>query len=277
MLIFLENIMKILKILTLYTTLSFAADEDIHPAVNFVIGGTSATIENCITQPLIYIKNRLQQQAKIDLLNSYKGFVINTAAFAPIVALQTATNGSLQKFSDNNFANAFASGAVSALANTPSDLVMLHQQNTGVSLRQMFMHLLRHGKLRGLYSGFIATAMREGGFASGYLYGISKLKPIIKKNFNINDNLTLTTATGIPVGLTVTAFTQPWDTIKTNMQQHYDKRKLLRDSVKEIYKQNGVSGFYRGFLPRSLTVMLSITIISQLNDALRDIYLAMNR
>ena len=269
--------MKILRILILYATLSFAADEDIHPVVNFVIGGTSATIENCITQPLIYVKNRLQQQAAIELLNIYKGFFINTAAFAPIVALQTATNGSLQKFSDNNFANAFASGAASALVNAPSDLIMLHQQNTGASLRQMFIHLIKHGQVGGLYSGFIATAMREGGFASGYLYGISKLKPIIKEKYNINDNLTLIAAAGIPVGLTVTAFTQPWDTIKTNMQQHYEKKMRLRDSLKNIYKQNGISGFYKGFLPRSLTVMLSITIISQLNEALRDIYIAMNR
>ncbi|OGB84748.1 hypothetical protein A3F66_01145 [candidate division TM6 bacterium RIFCSPHIGHO2_12_FULL_32_22] len=269
--------MKIFRIIILYTTLSFSADDDIHPAINFVIGGTSATVENCVTQPLIYIKNRLQQQARIDLLNSYKGFVVNTAAFAPIVALQTATNGSLQSISDNNFANAFASGAASALVNAPSDLVMLHQQNTGASLRQMFMHLLRHGKLRGLYSGFSATAMREGGFASGYLYGISRLKPIIKEYLNINEDLKLTVATGAPVGLAVTAFTHPWDTIKTDMQQHYDKKKLLRNSIKEIYKKNGFSGFYKGFMPRSLTVMLSITIISQLNEALRDIYLAMNR
>jgi solute carrier family 25 carnitine/acylcarnitine transporter 20/29 len=53
--------------------------------------------------------------------------------------------------------------------------------------------------------------------------------------------------TGIQYGITIVVVGQPFDTVKTKMQaQEEYKNKTLTQSMKEIFKKEGIKGFYRG-------------------------------
>lgn len=240
----------------------------INPFVaNLAIGLLNATAENTLTQPLDMLKNYAQQKhhtpVRLGLRALYRGFWTNTASYAPTVAMQTAAHG-LTKDKLNPEASAIIAGLFSALITAPTESIVIHQQNTGLSAKEVAAKLLRENAYKKIFRGLIPTMMREGAFAGGYLAFVEKAKQILK-NKGIKGNTELTLFAGIPVGLATAAVTQPADTIKTIIQANYKSNTSLRAEVKKLFIEFGIKGFYRGFYIRAAIVTISITFLSEVN------------
>lgn len=69
-----------------------------NPIQNLFIGAVGGALDVCIQQPLVTVKNALQDKRPIPTSPRlfYRGTVINAGSIAPITALQFAINGILR-------------------------------------------------------------------------------------------------------------------------------------------------------------------------------------
>jgi len=60
-----------------------------------LIGGAAGTLEVLINQPLVAVKNALQERRPVPMNPAvlYRGVVVNAGSIAPITAVQFAVNG----------------------------------------------------------------------------------------------------------------------------------------------------------------------------------------
>lgn len=235
---------------------------------NIGIGSIAGIIEVVTTQPLIYIKNMLQQKKSISFKPKimYRGFGVSIASMGPTTAIQIATNKALESVIDGDdetakIKRAFCAGALSATASTPIELIILKQQNSGKKVFPAIKQLLHEAGPRVAGRGLAANAVRDGGFTVGYLI----LFPLIKKSIKpyLDNEVAVTIVGGGITGVATAIATHPADTVKTILQRDY-KRKRIRhiwDAVKTIYKNDGIKGFYKGVIPRATRAALAIPII----------------
>jgi solute carrier family 25 citrate transporter 1 len=114
------------------------------PLEHTAIGALGGTVEVCIMQPLVGIKNALQEGRPIpkNPAHLYRGLLMNIVSMAPITASQFGTNRLMQTVvlekSENDltgverFGSAAVAGAVSAFIASPSELIIIQQQVSGV-------------------------------------------------------------------------------------------------------------------------------------------------
>jgi hypothetical protein len=91
---------------------------------------------------------------------------------------------------------------------------------------------------RMLYKGF--TPFTSQMFVK-YFLRFSAFEMFKSKNDNILQNF----GAGICAGITESLFITPFELIKTNLQTTQNKKPI--EVVKNLYKQNGIKGLYRGF------------------------------
>lgn len=152
----------------------------------------------------------------------------------------------------NYYYNVFASGVVSGLSCgvvvTPIEKFKIEMQN-GSTYSKVFESLTKNRTfdttLKLLYRGYASTIIREGlGF--GIYFSVYDYC----KNYHIKNNgecnLLWSMMYGSLSGTTAWAIMFPSDQIKT-IQQHHNKKFI--ESIKHIYNQHGIKGFYRGYIP----------------------------
>lgn len=244
---------------------------------NFLIGAANAVIENSVTQPLDIVKSYAQQNQKLpkhanlssQLKFLYRGFTPKTFDYSMAVATQTAIDCKVKPYTNEITGAIFAGVSSSALTTTPLELIAVQQQNTGLSTLEILKKLKKEGCLKKLHRGFIPTAIREGGFAGGYLAGVEKMKKIISEKTGIKNNLALAISSGLPVGLVITTVTHPADTIKTIMQGNYQSSTSTIQECKKLLKNEGLRGFFKGAQSRLGIITISITILNEFNIWIR--------
>jgi solute carrier family 25 carnitine/acylcarnitine transporter 20/29 len=163
-------------------------------------------------------------------------------------------------FSNGLKAGAF-SGVIGSLIVNPVELIKCRMQadhGKYQSSAECLHQVLRNQGLKELYRGMFSTLARElpsmgGQFAA---YEIAKDHFLGKKTAK---TLTFQESfiTGGIAGIGAWVFAYPQDVVKTRLQVHnkeYKKAKWLPDGGfldcwREIYRENGVKGFFRGILP----------------------------
>ncbi|RHY02705.1 hypothetical protein DYB36_011902 [Aphanomyces astaci] len=114
------------------------------------IGSASGIFEVCCQQPLLSIKNCIQQNQPISFRPSvlYRGVGIMCASIAPVSGVQFAVDGMLSSYLQRHHASPPASsdtsriatasfaGVCSSLLSSPAELVMTLQQRTGHTMVQ---------------------------------------------------------------------------------------------------------------------------------------------
>jgi len=252
-------------------------------ALNSVIGGATGTIEVLATQPFLYGKNKLQQgqslkeiikEVSLHFRMLYRGCGISIVNMAPTTAIQITTHRALHTlFSDDDLISStlcsFASGTVSALASTPTELVILHQQNNGQSAYQTVRKIVATQPYSVLYRGVTPKAFREGLFTIGFF----SLYPSIKNQVHahvIDNNAAAVFIAGASTGLFTSVISHPFDTISTIMQADYERKNstTMLQTAQHIHKKHGYRGFSKGATLRSLNIALSIPIMTQAQQTL---------
>jgi len=116
-------------------------------------------------------------------------------------------------------------------------------------------HIAKHEGIRGLFSGFITTVLRDAPYSgiSYLVYDQSKTK--LKAAISAPDPVINLLAAGFG-GVVATLITHPQDVLKTRLQISpvHNSSQFWRSFplIKEMYHQEGVAGFYKGLVPRLL-------------------------
>lgn len=240
------------------------------------IGAIAGTAEIIVDSPLIYFKNTLQQPDLKVSLNPkvwYRGFKMNVGAMGPTTAFQVCADAGLESVVPgtdpmSKVARAFTAGALSAAVNGPVELIIIDQQKNGGALADTCKKLVAKAGWKVFTRGWVATAMREGAFTTGYLVAFPMAEEVIRSKV---DNAFLAyVGAGAATGLAVATATHPIDTIKTRMQADYEKQTIgnMRDAVRTIYAERGVAGFFSGVSPRAVRASLAIPLIGSIKGLL---------
>ncbi|KAG2444440.1 hypothetical protein HXX76_001193 [Chlamydomonas incerta] len=248
------------------------------PGEHTAIGALGGTVEVCIMQPLVGIKNALQEGRPIprNPAHLYRGLLMNIVSMAPITASQFGTNRLMQtvvlKKSEadltplERFGSAGVAGAVSAFIASPSELIIIQQQKSGRSLSAEMTHFMQTYGASSLVRGLIPAIGREMLYAAGYL----GLFPIIKQNLDEkmpgSPGLSLVVS-GVTGGVFAAFCSHPFDTAKTRMQAFmYSKPEYanLRATFATIYKEGGLPRFWKGLAPRMLRIVCATFILNSL-------------
>jgi ornithine carrier protein len=149
----------------------------------------------------------------------------------------------------------FLSGAAVSFVLTPVELIKCRlQSQTGQHYRgplSVISHTLRQEGISGLFRGHLGTVLREA-FGGAAWFGTYELvvRQFLEKSPHAKTKDDLSTwqlmTAGALSGVSYNAALFPADVIKSR-QQSSDARESFRKVASDLYRKEGVKGFYRGF------------------------------
>jgi len=227
-----------------------------------------------VGQPMVYCKNMLQQgiRPSANPLHWYRGYVIHASSMVPITAMQMWSNNVIARMltggkpelaSDvQKSIAAVGAGAFTSTVASPSELVILYQQNAGTSLLQAAKDVYRRYGMAGYLRGMPLVATRDGIFTFGYLNLGPRLQSFLAEKFGSGAGFLGSLGVGMVVGIV----THPVDTVKTEVMRPekapgYNMFHAYRDVARQ-----GTSAFFKGVAPRTLRIMASVLLYSNLSE-----------
>ncbi|KAI1366597.1 mitochondrial carrier [Xylaria arbuscula] len=252
------------------------------PLISLLAGGIAGGVEATCTYPFEFAKTRVQLYGHEGVRNPF-AVVARVARQEGFTALykgcSTMVVGSIGKdavrfvvfdkirslFEDPEtrrlgLAGSIGSGMLagvfaSTIAVTPSERIktaLIDDARTSRRFRSP-LHciavLYREQGFRGaLYSGYVATTLKQIGTTGFRLGTYSAIKDWERAKGIPVDNAVTSFANGAVAGTVTTLATQPFDTVKTKVQQA--KRTSTMDAIRTIVAEDGVRGFWRGTVMR---------------------------
>ncbi|XP_028304326.1 mitochondrial glycine transporter B-like isoform X2 [Gouania willdenowi] len=272
-----------------------------HPALKaFMCGSLSGTCSTLLFQPLDLVKTRLQtlqNNAKpgapkvgmftvfINVIRTekffslWKGVSPSFVRCIPGVGIYFSTFYSLkQHFFLDRAPNAGEAVLLGAGARTVAGVCMLPftviktRFESGsfnyVSVAGALRSMYETEGFRALFSGLTATLLRDAPFSGIYVMFYSQAKKALPHTVTSAPYAPLVNfGCGVVAGVMASLATQPADVVKTYIQVRLSHCSTS-EAIRCIYTEHGVSGFFRGAVPRSLrrTLMAAMawTVYEQL-------------
>uniref|UniRef100_A0A8C5QWR9 Mitochondrial glycine transporter n=1 Tax=Leptobrachium leishanense TaxID=445787 RepID=A0A8C5QWR9_9ANUR len=256
----------------------------LHPVVKaFLCGSLSGTCSTLLFQPLDLVKTRLQalplsatgrQPGMLrlfitiihneNILGLWKGVSPSFLRCIPGVGLYFSTlYAAKQHFFLEQDPSPLESVLLGAGSRTLTGVCMLpftvlktRYESGKYGYRSVYgalQHIYRTEGPRGLFSGLTATLLRDAPFSGIYLMFYTQAKKIVlQEQIDPSFSLLLNFGCGIFAGILASLATQPADVIKTHMQLSCEKYQWTVQAANVIFKNHGVTGFFRGGVPRAL-------------------------
>lgn len=196
----------------------------------FYKGAISGATGLLCSHPIDTIKSNVQNGTKIkwNIRSLYRGVTPPLIGMGLEKAIVFGVYQNMVEHTNRTVAGALAGLACSFIVTPVDRLKIIYQTNQPKV------------KLNTLYRGFGNTITREmPGFAI-YFNVYESLKSIMSEP-NFYHHMMF----GAVSGSLSWAFIYPQDMVKTQIQASSDK--LVVDIIKNVYKNNGIRGFYRGF------------------------------
>ncbi|KAL5206038.1 hypothetical protein ABZP36_034247 [Zizania latifolia] len=206
--------------------------------------------------------------AERGVLGLYGGLASKVACSAPISAIYTLTyetvKAALMPILPKEYHSIAhcAAGGCSSIATsflfTPSECIK-QQMQVGSQYQNCWDALLgclRRGGVTSLYAGWGAVLCRNIPHSIVKFYTYESLKQSMLKSAPANANLDSgqTLFCGGFAGSAAALFTTPFDVVKTRVQLQafnpVSKYEGVHHALKEIFRQEGLQGLYRGLTPR---------------------------
>ncbi len=245
---------------------------------SIVSGGVLGFTEVMVNHPLWSIKTRMQghRPFTLNLEKLYRGVRFAAISKVPLTSTQIGMNQFIKKnfFSDNQelsstqrILSSFAAGVTSSIFCCPTDMILSNIKKDEVSAIKTTARLYSQGGVRKLYTGLLATMIREGFYVTFFL----AVTPLLKKKMEpfYESNIMASILAGIASGIGAAITSQPADTIKT-VQQRALESKDFPDTFKFIYASHGASGLFKGFFPRCMRVISGVTLLGVMNSKVTD-------
>lgn len=133
---------------------------------------------------------------------------------------------------------------------------------------QCTMLIWRERGIRGLWSGYVATTLKQAGATSVRLGSYNIIKDWEKER-GWQPSIALNFFNGMVAGTTTTLLTQPVDTLKTRAQGVASQKIMV--AVEEIWRTNGIRGFWSGTVMRLGRTVLSGGVLFTTNEFMSDL------
>lgn len=272
-----------------------------HPALKaFVCGSVSGTCSTLLFQPLDLVKTRLQTlQSNVkpgtpkvgmfavflhvvrteNFFGLWKGISPSFVRCVPGVGIYFSTFYSLkQHFFQDQSPNAGQAVLLGAGARTVAGVSMLpvtviktrfeSGRYNYVSVAGALRSVYETEGVRALFSGLTATLLRDAPFSGIYVMFYSQAKRSLPQEVSGTVYSPLVNfGCGVVAGVLASLVTQPADVVKTRIQVSTSPFSTSQ-AIRYIYTENGLRGFFRGAVPRSLrrTLMAAMawTVYEQL-------------
>lgn len=158
-------------------------------------------------------------------------------------------------------AMASTSGFLGGLAGNPADVLnvrMQHDKSLPPEKRRNYKHVI-HGLVRmvreegvtSLWRGVWPNSARAVLMTASQLASYDAFKRLLITNANMSDNLKTHFTASFLAGFVATTICSPVDVIKTRIMSasHTETRQGLGELIKEIYRKEGVTWVFRGWVP----------------------------
>ncbi|KAL4240286.1 hypothetical protein ACF0H5_001080 [Mactra antiquata] len=107
--------------------------------------------------------------------------------------------------------------------------------------------------MKGLFSGIAPTLLRDVPFSGLYYMFYTQLKQLSILDSVPDSRLPMLHFTcGVTAGIMASMITQPADVLKTHMQLYPQRYRHLGHAMKFVYQRDGIEGFWRGIIPRTI-------------------------
>lgn len=240
----------------------------------FFIGAAAGAATTIAIEPLIYIKNRYQQNKILNLRQIYRGLPVNATGFIPTMAIQNSVfshvENSLNKtdFSpiSKKIIAAVAAGTASTVTSCPRELLIIQQQNNGGNFYDNYKKLVKKYGLTISWKAGTLVAIRNSSFAGCFFVLTPKLSD------------KLDTLAPFVSGTVSAIITHPLDTIKTRLQAqpHKNMKQIIQEIYTEVYPnayfKSGIISFSRGIIPRIVGVATTMTLEYRFRECFTQLY-----
>lgn len=168
-------------------------------------------------------------------------------------------------FQVSNFINAMCSKMVTTVIVSPINVLKTRFEVVGndeySSVRHAVKKIFEKEGVYGFYRGTFATVLRDGPY-SGIQYSLYKSLLDLKSWHQGNSDHGkgyIALSAGISGAIAI-LLTYPFDNIRVRYQYSQAERKSLWVFCEEIYRNEGMEGFYKGYLPRVLKKICSAAV-----------------
>lgn len=255
-------------------------NEKLSVAQSLFSGSVAGALEVLANHPFWTIKTRVQKKEDFTLNPRvlYRGILASAASEVPITAIQLGLNRGLQLYAfgdqkdlsaSQRLASAFTAGVGSAFISCPTEMVITAQGTLESNFYTAGLQVFQQRGFKGFYTSLPATGMREGLFTAFFL-GVTPLVKTWLRPYSTNEN-SLHIFSGVISGVAATVVSQLFDTVKTDQQTvGLNQPVNFNSSVKKIYRESGVLGFFKGGLARGARVASAVTLMSWVTDSLEE-------
>lgn len=250
------------------------------------VGLLGGALETLLLMPLVTWK--LYRQAGIPKPRSfrhlYTGTTIQAAQVAPIQAAQVLTCGLLEKHFfgatdlkrariEHQLLSGFVSGALSALAITPMEMIIIQQTRLGLGSLQTAQHVICNHGPQSLWRGLGATTARAAVCCTGSL-GLTPIISSYLSSVTVGGERPFPSSVCWMVGSSLSGtaaavMSHPVDTAKTLVQADIagGHSRSAWHAAWQLMRKDGPRALFRGIAPRALRLCCSSYVINSVREA----------
>lgn len=216
-------------------------------AINFARGGISGICGVCISHPFDTIKTNFQENKKISykITNLYRGIIPPIIGVGLEKAVVFGTYETSKYYlRKHNLNSKYDNVICGALSGFNASIIVTPFERMKILLQANINNSINKYNHKFLFQGLSATFTRETpGFAIYFtVYEYLKNKYYHKKKITPTSSFTF----GAIAGIVSWIFIYPQDRVKTKMQIELSNQTFMK-TIKNIYTQEGLKSFYRGF------------------------------
>lgn len=236
------------------------------------LSGLSVGIANICTSPLDMIKVRMQLSKNEKNIYKIGANIIKTEGFlslwsgiGPSIArgfffggarlgLYTPIKNRISNDLPPNFYQKMLAGSISgglaAMVTSPIELIKTNLQSkksNNKNSTQVIKDIIKKHGLIGLWNGSIPGLLRSSLLTASQCAIYDESKKTLKHYIDFHEGFKLHIFASMISGLVTTTITSPLDVIKTNMYTGNVASKGMIHCTYELYKINGIPGFFSGW------------------------------
>ncbi|KAH3872288.1 mitochondrial glycine transporter-like [Dreissena polymorpha] len=248
---------------------------------SFLAGSLSGTCSTILFQPLDLVKTRVQAAVSVNgsrpasmvaiatgvikqdkIVGLWRGIVPSIIRCIPGIGIYFSTIHTLKgKFETTKspLESMLIGGtarSVAVVSVLPFTVLKTRYESGEFQYSNMLrgiMSIYHLEGLKGLFSGLSATMLRDVPFSGLYFMFYTQLKQLASTANVSQFQLPMVNFTcGITSGMLASMITQPADVVKTHMQLYPKKYGRLRNAAIFVYERDGLTGFWRGIVPRTI-------------------------
>jgi hypothetical protein len=263
----------------------------------YYIGAIAGSIAESVSYPMDSMKVRLQVQNKYGIREILKKTCQEEGLCTfyrgvHVAILRQCMYGSLRVGLYDNFKQnvpaplaGFVAGVISNGLCTPTDLVKIKlQSDIGKSkdivrrkyngITSVVKNIYQTNGLRSFWRGISLTSGRAGMIALADIVTYDYIRSFLINKMKYNESYVTYFIASCFTGLCSTSVTTPIDHVKTNYlnYKHIKKYTSVINCTSRLYKETGIRGFYRGWVPTYMRLGPSTIIFFMTMEKLKTIF-----